>query len=85
MPEVLRVSEEWEWEPEQCTRVWSSKVKRKLWSILDEIGKAEYKAEKIKQKKEKAKTARARAKMGVGREQPSILESLRAKSSMCAR
>ena len=35
----------------------------------------------MKQKKAKARVARARAKMGVGAEQPSIMESIQAKSS----
>ena len=73
---------EWEeWEPEHSVRARSSKEERKLWYILEELDKADYKAEKLKMKKEKAKVAKARAKMGVGRKQPSILESFGAKSS----
>ena len=73
---------EWgEWEPEQGITARSSKEERKLWSILEELDKADYKAEKLKMKKEKAKVAKARAKMGVGKMQPSILESFRATSS----
>ena len=74
---------EWEeWEPEHSVRARSSKEERKLWYILEELDKADYKAEKLKMKKEKAKVAKARAKMGVGRKQPSILESFGAKSSI---
>ena len=74
---------EWEeWEPAQSkSRNWSSKEERRLWAVLDELDKADHKAMMLKQKKEKAQVARARAKMGVGKEQPSILESIQARSS----
>ena len=73
---------EWEeWEPRQSTSARSSQEERKLWAVLEELDKAEYKADRLKMKKEKARVAKARAKMGASKMQPSILESFRATES----
>ena len=73
---------EWEeWEPRQSISARSSQEEKKLWAVLKELDKADYKADRLKMKKKKAKVAKARAKMGVGKMQPSILESFRGTSS----
>ena len=74
--------EEWQEEEEHQVSKRSEKEERYLWQRLNEIDKELAREEKrLKAKKARA-VANARKKMGVGKEQPSILDSIRGRSDV---